>query len=94
MPEKRLRAELLIRGRVQGVWFRGTTREVAQSLGLNGYVRNTPDGGVEVVLEGPESRVRRAVAWCRQGPRLARVSSVDVAYQEPAGQYVDFSIRY
>jgi len=94
VPEKKLRAEVLIRGRVQGVWFRGTTREMARSLGLTGYVRNTPDGCVEAVFEGPENQVRRAVTWCHRGPRLAQVTSVDVTWKESTGQYGDFLIRY
>jgi len=79
---------------VQGVWFRGTTREVARSLGLSGYVRNLPDGRVEAVFEGPEHAVREAVEWCRRGPPAARVDSVDVTWGAPTGQYSGFSVIY
>ncbi len=91
---RHLRAEVLISGRVQGIWFRGTTQQTALSLGLTGYVRNRPDGRVEAVFEGPERSVRRAVSWCHKGPRFAQVESVEVEWKEPTGQYTDFSVRY
>jgi acylphosphatase len=92
--ERQLRAKLIISGRVQGVWFRGTTVEMARPLGLTGYVRNRSDGRVEAVFEGAESNVRRAVTWCHHGPRSASVESVDVTWGEPTGEYGGFSTRY
>lgn len=92
--EKRLRAKVIISGRVQGVWFRATTVEMARPLGLVGYVRNRPDGRVEAIFEGPESTVRRAVSWCYRGPRFASVESVDVTWGEPMGEYANFSVHY
>jgi acylphosphatase len=92
--EKQLHAKVVISGRVQGVWFRGTTVEMARPLGLTGYVRNRPDGRVEAVFEGSESSVRRAVSWCHRGPRSASVESVDVTWGEPTGEYRDFSTNY
>jgi acylphosphatase len=94
MLQRQVRAEVVIRGRVQGVWFRGTTRDKAASLGLTGYVRNRPDGSVEAVFEGPEREVQEAVAWCRIGPPLARVESVEVAWCAPTGEFKEFSVGY
>ena len=92
--ERQLRATVIISGRVQGVWFRGTTVEMARPIGLTGYVRNRPDGCVEAVFEGPETGVMRAVTWCHHGPRSASVESVDVTWGEPTGEYGSFSTRY
>lgn len=87
-----IRRRLLIEGRVQGVGYRiSCAREVAR-LGLAGRVRNLVDGRVEVVVEGPSAEVEQLVAWCWQGPPLARVRSVDIADEEPegaAGVYID-----
>jgi len=88
------RARLLISGRVQGVWFRGTTRDVAQSLGLEGWVRNLPDGRVEAVFEGPKDKVQQAIAWCHKGPRYARVESVEVNWEQPEGLSGGFRVRF
>ena len=65
-----------IEGKVQGVWFRGWTEEIAIGLGLDGWVRNCPDGSVEAVFSGRESAVDRMLAACEKGPPLARVSSI------------------
>ncbi len=67
----------LIAGRVQGVWFRQSTLEQARRLGLRGWVRNLPDGRVEVVAAGPGERLRRLHDWLWRGPELARVDGVD-----------------
>lgn len=92
MPEK-VRARVVITGRVQGVFFRAETRETAESLGLSGWVRNVPDGSVEAVFEGERSRVREAVEWCRKGPPGARVDAIEVKMEEPAGE-TGFSVVY
>ena len=65
-----------IRGRVQGVWYRGWTVEEARRLGLSGWVRNRRDGSVEAVFSGPEHVVRAMIAFCRQGPPAALVREV------------------
>jgi len=90
---KQLRASLNIRGRVQGVFFRQSTRETATSYGLTGWVRNHPNGSVEAVVEGPELAVRQVIAWCRQGPAAARVDEVTVDWQPVTGEFTDFTIR-
>ena len=72
-------------GRVQGVWFRDSTRQRADGLGVAGWALNRPDGSVEVVAEGEPEAVDRLVEWLRQGPRRAEVAGVDVREEEPAG---------
>jgi acylphosphatase len=75
-----------VHGRVQGVFFRVETRDRARSLGLTGWVRNCADGAVEAVFEGERERVESMIDWCRRGPSGARVESVDVKWEEAAGE--------
>jgi len=82
-----------IEGRVQGVFFRVSTRQVARSLGLTGWVRNLSDGAVEVFLQGAPDAVERALDWCREGPPGARVDRVGVRPADPDKRWTDFSIR-
>ena len=89
-----VRAAALIKGRVQGVWFRASTKEVADSLGLAGYVKNLPLRRVEAVFQGPKDRVDQALAWCHQGPAAAEVSEVQVSWQEIEDNLSGFEIRY
>jgi acylphosphatase len=70
-----------VRGRVQGVGFRAATLREGRGLGLRGWVRNLPDGGVEVVAEGPRATLDALVAFLRRGPRGAHVSNVDAAFE-------------
>jgi len=88
------RVHLIIKGFVQGVFFRASTRETAVRLNLTGWVRNLPDGSVEAVFEGPVGKLEQAVQWCRQGPRGASVIYVDEKWQDYTGEYKDFSISY
>jgi len=82
---------LNIRGKVQGVWYRYYTRETAQKLGLKGFVRNEKDGSVHAEAEGEEEALTALVEWCKTGPKLARVESVDVKEAEIQG-FSDFEI--
>lgn len=86
------RVRVLVSGRVQGVFFRATCAAEARRQGVGGWVRNLPDGRVEAAFEGPEEAVDRMVAWCRRGPELARVSSVEV-HPEPLAGEREFRIR-
>jgi acylphosphatase len=79
------RVRVRIHGRVQGVFFRAEARSRAESLGIAGWVRNAPDGGVEALLEGEPDRVDSMVEWCRRGPSGAHVTEVEV-FEEEAGQ--------
>jgi acylphosphatase len=80
-----IRRRVVVRGFVQGVFFRDTLRRQAQSSGVSGWVRNNADGTVEAVLEGDAAGVERVVSFCRRGPRGARVDQVDVFEEEPEG---------
>ena len=86
------RAEVVVRGFVQGVFFRAEARNRARSLGLAGWVRNAPDGSVEAVFEGEDERVESMVDWCRRGPPGARVDDVEVTWPEAQGED-GFAIR-
>jgi acylphosphatase len=88
------RVHIMIRGRVQGVFFRAGTRDMAQGLGLKGWVRNTSDGAVEAVFEGPEDDLRKAVAWCRKGPPGAHVTGIDKKWYNFIGEFDGFDIRF
>ncbi len=85
---------LLISGRVQGVWFRAATREVATDLGLHGWVRNLVDGRVEVAAQGPDSLVEDLIEWCHQGPPGSRVRRVEVFEVEPTDEPAAFEVRW
>lgn len=73
----------LVSGRVQGVWYRAATREMAQSLGLDGYAHNLEDGRVEVVARGAAAQLGELEAWLWEGPPAARVTDVEVSDGDP-----------
>lgn len=85
MAESTVRRRLVVHGRVQGVFFRDSTRERAEAAGVAGSARNRDDGTVEVVLEGAPEAVERVMAFCREGPGQARVEDVEVITEEPQG---------
>ena len=91
---KKIRVHLIIEGRVQGVWFRESTRRKALSLGVYGWVRNLPDGTVEVVAEGDEDKVEELVKWCYKGPPAAEVIKVRKREEEYLGEFNDFDVVY
>jgi acylphosphatase len=74
-----------VHGRVQGVFFRESTRRRADAAGVAGWVRNMPDGAVEALFEGSAEAVEMLVEFCSRGPSGARVDRVDVAAEEPTG---------
>ncbi|AEM57372.1 acylphosphatase [Haloarcula hispanica N601] len=81
----RTRAHVFVSGRVQGVYYRATTRERAQDQGVDGWVRNLDDGRVEAVFEGPEDDVEAMVEFCHEGSERANVTDVEVEFEEPEG---------
>ena len=89
---ERAARRVVVRGRVQGVFFRDSCRDEAQSAGVDGWVRNTAEGTVEAWFEGPPAAVDRVVEWCRSGPRRADVDGVEVHEEGPTGQQ-GFGIR-
>ncbi|MDV7349277.1 acylphosphatase [Halorubrum distributum] len=82
----RVRAHVFVSGRVQGVFYRASTRDAARETGVDGWVRNLDDGRVEAVFEGAEGDVRDMVAWCETGSEAAAVEDVDAEYGEPEGE--------
>ena len=80
-----VRRRVVVHGRVQGVFFRDSTRRQASSRGLAGWVWNRPDGAVEAVFEGDRDGVESLVRFCREGPRGAEVDEVEVVEEEPEG---------
>ena len=87
-----IRRRVVVHGLVQGVFFRDTLRRRALEAGVRGWVRNTWDGTVEAVLEGEPAAVERLVAFCREGPRGARVDSLEIEVEDPEG-IAGFAIR-
>ncbi|RLM34104.1 acylphosphatase [Haloarcula sp. Atlit-120R] len=79
------RAHVFVSGRVQGVYYRATTRERAQDRDVDGWVRNLDDGRVEAVFEGPEADVEAMVEFCHEGSERANVTDVEVEYGDPEG---------
>lgn len=79
------RAHVFVSGKVQGVFYRANTRDEARKRGVDGWVKNLADGRVEAVFEGAEADVEGMVEWCHEGSPAARVSDVEVEYQEPEG---------
>jgi acylphosphatase len=84
--------QLIVRGRVQGVYFRASTQREAKRLGLGGWVRNRPDGAVEVLAEGEEAAIRELYGWAQKGPGAARVERVDTRWRSFTGEFADFRI--
>ena len=87
-----MRRRVVVHGRVQGVFFRDSTRRLALELGVNGWARNTLEGTVEAVFEGRQEAVEQVVEFVRRGPRGARVERVDVFDEDEEG-LTGFSIR-
>lgn len=87
------RVHVFISGKVQGVFFRDSTREEATRLGVTGWVRNLPDGRVEGVFDGPREAVDALVAWCKHGPPGARVEDLEVKAEEASAPVEGFEVR-
>ncbi|MFH0884232.1 MAG: acylphosphatase [Candidatus Micrarchaeota archaeon] len=83
-----------ILGDVQGVFFRAGVQSEAKSLGLTGWVRNLPDGSVEVMAEGAREPLERLMEWCSHGPAGASVSEIKCEWHGATGEFTDFRIRF
>ncbi|MBT3194279.1 MAG: acylphosphatase [Verrucomicrobia bacterium] len=88
------RGHFVCHGRVQGVFFRDSAREEANHIGLTGWVRNRPDGTVELVAEGGIEGVEDFHRWCVHGPPYANVTSVDVSYSAATGEFEGFCVHF
>ncbi len=86
MSDTIVRCRVFVSGRVQGVYFRDSCQQMAWRLGVRGWVRNTHDGRVEAVMEGSRDAVDALVSWCREGPRRAAVTGVEIVDEEPVGE--------
>jgi len=89
----KVRAHVFVSGRVQVVFFRMETRYEAMKRNIVGWVRNTSDGRVESIFEGERGDVERLIDFCRMGPPGARVTKIDVQWEEYTGEFKDFKIR-
>ena len=87
-----VRYRVRVSGRVQGVWYRESCRRQADAAGVSGWVRNSPDGTVEAVLEGEAAAVEQVVDWMRHGPRHAVVTDVELRAERPVGEAA-FGVR-
>lgn len=88
-----LRVKATIKGRVQGVFYRQSTKEAALNHKVTGWVRNLPNGDVEAVFEGPKQAVHEMLSWCKQGPPAARVDEILVDWESATGEFIKFSVR-
>jgi acylphosphatase len=87
------RAHVFVSGIVQGVFFRVETRNEAMQRNVSGWVRNTSDGGVEAIFEGEKEDVEQLIDFCRRGPPSARVTKIDVQWEEYTGEFRAFTIQ-
>ncbi len=84
---------LIIKGKVQGVFYREFAMKAARKLRLKGFVRNLPDETVEVVAEGQEEDLKKLIAECRKGPLMAHVKDIEIEYGKPEKEFDNFYIR-
>ena len=84
---------IIVKGRVQGVYFRAYTQKQAVKLGVNGFVRNLANGDVEIVASGEQAALQQLVGWCHKGPMLAKVSAVVVNPYLAGESFIAFEVR-
>ena len=85
---------IIISGRVQGVFFRANTRDIARQLNLKGFVRNLSNGDVEVIAQGNEKELNELISFCRKGPPGAMVDNINIKYEEIKENLTGFEVRY
>ena len=88
------RVRITVFGDVQAVGFRFSCIEVARDLGLTGWVRNNPDGSVEVVAEGEREKLENLSSWASKGPPLSKIGRVEKKWQEATGEFSAFEVKY
>lgn len=92
--EEKIRAHIIVSGRVQGVYFREQTRKRAKKLSVSGWIKNLEDGRVEAIFEGEKEKVEKMVNWARRGPFFAKVSDLEIEWGEHQGEFKSFEIVY
>ncbi|MEA2090045.1 MAG: acylphosphatase [Thermoproteota archaeon] len=90
----KVRAHVLVSGRVQGVFFRSETQHEARRRNVTGWVRNLPDGRLEAVFEGEKDGVEKLIEFCNRGPPMGRVTNVEVRWENYKGEFEAFRVRY
>ncbi len=88
----KVRAVLTIAGRVQGVFYRQSTKNTADQLGLTGWVKNCREGSVEAIFEGDQEIVEAAIEWCWQGPPSAQVVDITIKWHDFQDEFSDFKV--
>lgn len=91
---KNTRIHAWISGKVQGVFYRESTEYWANTLDLKGWVRNTDDGRVELIVEGHEDRIKKLMKWCEKGPAAAKVVNINQREESYTGEFEDFKVIY
>jgi acylphosphatase len=92
--DNKKRVNLLISGKVQGVFFRASVKKEAQKIGLTGWVRNLNDGKVELVAEGEENCLVELIEWSKKGSAWSSVKNVQIDWQDHKGEFESFRIKY
>jgi acylphosphatase len=90
----KVRVHIIVRGKVQGVYFRQNAQRVCNGYGVTGWVRNLEDGSVETILEGDKNFVEDAISWFKMGPPSAHVEKIELRYDRYSGEFQDFKINY
>jgi acylphosphatase len=90
----KVRAHVIVTGKVQGVYFRQNTKTVACENNVRGWVQNLSNGSVEAILEGDAADVKEVINWCHSGPPKAVVDDVTIKYEKYRGEFEDFEINY
>ncbi|PWB52294.1 MAG: acylphosphatase [Candidatus Methanoperedenaceae archaeon] len=87
------RVHVFVSGKVQGVFFRSSTKDMAEELGVSGWVRNLADGRVEALFEGKKEIVEKMIEWCKFGPEMAKVTGVKVISEDYRGEFSGFLLQ-
>lgn len=87
-----MNVRLVISGRVQGVFFRQSAKNEAEKLGITGWIRNNPDGTVEIEAQGDHVQLEEFIKWCKKGPQFANVNNLDVEWRKKQKNFEDFKI--
>ncbi|MFX0145561.1 MAG: acylphosphatase [Candidatus Hodarchaeota archaeon] len=88
------RIKIKVFGHVHGVFFRYTTKKVAQKLGLTGYVKNMPNGTVYIEAEGPQQKINELLEFSKQGPKHAQVQKVEYEFATPSNEFKEFDYEF